>query len=119
MADGSFESVTKLDQSIFSNKVCWSLKELLIIIITTVFFRNDKFCPGHAFIGFQNDTPAAVIFQSTNFLRKLREQGEANVTGWEMVQNAGALSGVAPEELVTLQEDSEQWKDAVSSLQSL
>ena len=36
-----------------------------------------------------------------------------------MVHNAGALSSVAPEELATLQEDSEQWKDAVSGLQSL
>ena len=82
-------------------------------IIIIVFFRNEKFSPGHAFIGFQTDTPAAVIFQSTNFLRKLREQGGANITGWEIVQNADALRDISPEELATLQEDSEQWKDAV------
>lgn len=82
-------------------------------IIITVFFRNEKFRPGHAFIGFQTDTPAAVIFQSSNFLRKLREQGGVNVTGWEIVQNADALRGISPEDLATLQEDSEQWKDAV------
>lgn len=113
MADRSFESVARLDPSFFSNKVCYSFKFKTTYIISTIFFRNEKFCPEHAFVGFQTDTPAAVIFQSTNFLRKLREQGGANVTGWEMVQNAGALSGISPEELAALGEDSEQWRDAV------
>lgn len=44
----------------------------------------------------------------------MREQGGANIARWGIVQNAGALSGVSPEELATLQEDSEQWKDAVN-----
>ena len=82
--------------------------------IKIIFLRNEKFSPGHAFIGFQTDTPAAVIFQSTTFLRRLRDQGGVDTIGWKTVHSAGALQDVSPDELATLQEDSEQWKDAVN-----
>ena len=33
--------------------------------------RGYQFNEAHAFIGYQNDTPAAVIFQASNLLRRL------------------------------------------------
>ena len=33
--------------------------------------RGYQFKEAHAFIGYQNDTPAAVIFQATNLLKRL------------------------------------------------
>ena len=78
-------------------------------------FRDGKFNPANAFIGFQTDTPAAIVFQTTHFMRQLRKEGAANSNGWENVRSANALGEVSPEGLVELEEDSEQWKYAVSN----
>lgn len=78
--------------------------------------RDGKFSPGNAFIGFQTDTPAAIVFQMTNFLRKMREQGVGDDKMWETVHNAGVFENTTSEELAHLQEDSELWKHAVSCL---
>ena len=76
-------------------------------------YRERKFSPGNAFIGFQTDTPAAIIFQTTNFLRKLRDESATDATGWETVQNAKAFEDLSLDRLAEVQEDSDQWKHAV------
>lgn len=42
-------------------------------VVKTFFFRDAKFKKCDAFIGFQKDTPASVIFQATNQLKAARE----------------------------------------------
>ena len=69
--------------------------------------RGD-FKEGHAFIGYQQDTPAAVVFQASKHLKKLRK-GHVH-------QEFGPLreGGVPVEELATEQKGSDRWKEAVS-----
>lgn len=60
------------------------------------------------------DTPAAIIFQATNFLRKQKQQDLRSDKGWETIYNANALHGATPEEFLELHEGSREWKQAVS-----
>ena len=79
---------------------------------------SNRFKEKDAFVGYQKDTPAAVVFQASNQLRQyIRERDYVAhssylwVEAWER-----GLFGVAPlDELKNMQEDSEQWKQAVSS----
>ena len=71
--------------------------------------RVKSFKPGDAFIGFQKDTPAAVVFQATNHLKKVTEsQFSFRQT---MITESGILR---PEELSD--EDQESWSEAVSCI---
>ena len=68
---------------------------------------DNKFREAHAFIGYQNDTPAAVIFQATKLLRRLVDESE----GWEChhLQKAGVLNV----DLNDLEEKSPLWSQVV------
>ena len=69
-------------------------------------FRGRKFTEGDAFIGYQKDTPAAVVFQATH---QLEREGLAV---WEKTEPVGVLGPRAEEE----EEASHVWKENVSSL---
>ena len=69
--------------------------------------RGRKFTEADAFIGYQNDTPAAVVFQAT---RQLEGGGLAvSHQRWERTESVNNLA----EEGV---EDSQVWKESVSFL---
>ena len=71
-----------------------------------VSFRDRKFTEGDAFIGYQKDTPAAVVFQATHQLER-----EGPLVG-ERTESVGVLGPRAEEE----EETSHVWKENVSSL---
>ena len=88
-----------------------------MLIFCLILHRDGKFSSGNAFVGFQMDTPAAIIFQATNFLRKLKQQDLRRDIGWETIHSANALCGATPEEFLEMHEDSREWKQAVSYTQ--
>ncbi len=72
-------------------------------------FRGSHFSEAHAFIGYQKDTPAAVVFQATNLLKRLQKNPSLG-SKVEQLQRAGIIS----ENFAGLSEDSPQWPDSVS-----
>ncbi len=72
-------------------------------------FRGSHFSEAHAFIGYQKDTPAAVVFQATNLLKRLQKTSSLG-SKVEQLQRAGIIS----ENFAGLSEDSPQWPDSVS-----
>ncbi len=76
-------------------------------------YRGNKFHEAHAFIGYQKDTPAAVIFQATNHLRKLQENhGQEASTDAEHLMRAGIITL----NFADVSQDSDLWIEAVSHL---
>ena len=67
--------------------------------------RGKRFARGDAFIGYQKDTPAAVVFQASNFLRRMKEDDAIIESKRQLLDRAG----------ITMDEDdiNEQWKAAV------
>ena len=90
----------------------WSLYQNLNCF---VLLRGKKFSRGDAFIGYQKDTPAAVVFQASNFLRRLREEDGKNVikSKLELLNRAGILESMPPNVLLDREEITEHWRDAV------
>ncbi len=75
--------------------------------------RGNQFNEAHAFIGYQKDTPAAVIFQATNLLKRLREnQRPDSYASWqaENLMRAGIIS----QTFFDLSHDSDLPTEAVS-----
>ena len=88
-----------------------------MLIFSPILHRDEKFSSENAFVGFQMDTPAAIIFQATNFLRKQKQRNLHSDKGWEIIHSANALHGATPEEFLEMHEDSREWKQAVSCTQ--
>ena len=77
--------------------------------------KAKHFEEGHAFIGYQKDTPAAVIFQASNQLKKLvASEGGDSTPAWERLQKIGVLKDITTKDLSKADESSDSWKDAVS-----
>jgi hypothetical protein len=78
-------------------------------------FRGRRFARGDAFVGYQKDTPAAVVFQASNFLRRLREEDDETVirSKLEVLDRAGILEDVPLNVLLDREEITELWKEAV------
>ena len=77
--------------------------------------KAKHFEVGHAFIGYQKDTPAAVIFQASNQLKKLvASEGGDSTPAWERLQTIGVLKDITTKDLSEADESSDSWKDAVS-----
>ena len=87
-----------------------SLCDIWLIQVTTP-FRGQRLAEGDAFIGYQKDTPAAVVFQATNQLK--REGLAASIQDWASTESVGVLGPTAEEEE---KKDSHIWKENVSSL---
>ena len=77
-----------------------------MIVDFVPFSRGRKFTEGDAFIGYQKDTPAAVVFQATH---QLEREGPLV---WERTEPVSVLGPRAEEE----EEASHVWKENVSSL---
>lgn len=75
--------------------------------------RGRKFTERDAFIGYQKDTPAAVVFQATHQLR-----GEGPVVSSQESGRMEQVSIPAPKakEEEEVEENSHMWKENVSSL---
>ena len=61
-----------------------------------------------AFIGYQKDTPAAVVFQAT---KKLKQKELGSAHWWK---SAAYLGQIPPARLMEEKEGSELWKEAVN-----
>ena len=73
-----------------------------------------QFREAHAFIGFQKDTPAAVVFQATNQLKTLLRNGSESTTSFISQQ---LLKDISTENLILEgRRYSDAWKDAVNLL---
>ena len=79
--------------------------------------RDSKFKKSDAFIGFQKDTPASVIFQATNQLRSACaafREGECTKRKWECIL---VWSKLSPQDWDIENVDNNAWKNAVSHYQ--
>lgn len=77
-------------------------------------FRGKRFAKGDAFIGYQKDTPAAVVFQASNFLRRLKEDNMDVVESkLEVLNRAGILDRMSLDMLLDSEDFAEPWREAV------
>ena len=78
-------------------------------------FRNSKFRKEDAFIGFQKDTPASVIFQATNFLGSACAAAKEGVNvkkgKWADIFKWSQLN---PSDCTNVEDEQQKWEDAVS-----
>ena len=68
-----------------------------------------------AFIGYQNDTPAAVVFQATNQLKSKGEEA-GYFKSWCLIEQARVLGDLQLDGLMEEEENSELWKQTVSKV---
>ena len=73
---------------------------------------KGNFKEGHAFIGYQKDTPAAVVFQASKQLKKLKKG--LHLKSMDMLTESGILGNILPGELINEDKGSDMWKEAVS-----
>ena len=73
---------------------------------------NGGFKEGHAFIGYQKDTPAAVVFQASRQLKRLRKGPYWRL---ESMQEYSVFQDISLEELAMEEKGSELWKLTVSA----
>ena len=118
VAAWSIRKFQGVDQRIFKDKVssAWSFNPPLVSDTSNDHIKYGRdhsgkgnFEEGHAFIGYQRDTPAAVVFQASKQLNKL---GKGLL--WKSFTVSDILGDVRPEELRNEDEGSNMWKDAVS-----
>ena len=76
--------------------------------------RGKRFARGDAFIGYQKDTPAAVVFQASNFLRRLKDDNTDVVESkLEVLNRAGILNHMSLDMLLDREDFTEPWRAAV------
>ena len=78
-----------------------------------VFNGNGDFKEGHAFIGYQKDTPAAVVFQASQQLKNLRSGLDTRL---KSMKDCRIFRDIPLEELFMVEKGSELWQLAVSIL---
>ena len=71
-----------------------------------------RFKQGNAFVGYQKDTPAAVVFQATIQLQNMMER--KHFKEWEGLKEASVLGNIHLDELMEEEVNSGIWKQAVS-----
>lgn len=74
-------------------------------------YRSQKFNRADAFVGYQNDTPASVVFQATYCMSVLQQQLRSKSETNHLILDLACLSAEA---FVTEMEGSEVWSKAVS-----
>ena len=84
----------------------------MVILVHPLTSRGQKFTEGDAFIGYQKDTPAAVVFQATHQL--IGEGPVVSSREWRRMEQA-SVSGPKVEEEEE-KKDSDVWKKSVCSL---
>ena len=72
-------------------------------------FRGNHFSEAHAFIGYQKDTPAAVVFQATNLLNRLRQNPSLDSKAEQLLR-----ADIISKDFADMSKDSPQWSDTVS-----
>ena len=81
------------------------MKDLFRFILFARFKEED------AFVGYQKDTAAAVVFQASN---QLQQYLSGTSYLWEVASDKGLLIVPPRDELMFAGEDSELWRKAVS-----
>ncbi|XP_064404373.1 E3 ubiquitin-protein ligase RNF213-like isoform X3 [Halichondria panicea] len=82
-------------------------------------YRGSSFSEAHAFIGYQKDTPAAVVFQATKILRRLQQNHRMDSKVKHLLvrtEHHLLKAGIITQDLADLSEDSCQWTDSVIKL---
>ena len=104
-----------MDHRIFKNKVL-SCNFLRLTDTVTDCIKHDRddngkanFQEGHAFIGYQKDTPAAVVFQASKQLKRFRKGLSMN-----RLTESVILGDIPTGELLKEAKGSDMWKHAVS-----
>ena len=100
----------------------YSFKRLTDTFISYVYqlYRDDSGIPkgnfeeGHAFIGYQKNTPAVVVFQASKQLERFRKG-----LSMSRLSESGIFGDVPIKELLNEAKDSDMWKDAVSHITSV
>ena len=92
---------------------CFFLFLLCICTCTCTYLCSFSFKEKDAFVGYQNDTPASVIFQATHHLKEMSLRGEE-----ERVDEAVSVSlGCASlDEVMEAGEGSPVWREAVREI---
>ena len=79
---------------------------------------HSRFKEKDAFVGYQNDVAAAVVFQASSQLRKVQKRYENTTSSrrqlWESAWEDGLLGDGTLEELALDNEGSNKWQEAVS-----
>lgn len=73
-------------------------------------YRSQKFSRSDAFVGYQNDTPAAVVFQATYCMSVLQQQLRSKSATNHLILDLARLS---TEAFAAEKEGSDVWSDAV------
>lgn len=76
-------------------------------------FRVSSFTAGNAFIGYQRDTPAAVVFQADKQLKRIKEKPE-RIRQWKTSMRLWTLKTMTPDLLCDEEDDSHLWRHIVS-----
>ena len=98
-------------------QIDYTLSEIYTQFLCVLFSFKEK----DAFVGYQKDVAAAVVFQASSQLRKMcgRWQEEED-TGrhqlWEAAWESGLLGGCSLDKLADEKKGSESWKEAVRLL---
>ena len=119
----SLPSVHPILCVLFSNVLHTILKMVIFMFLVlhnvmskcwTFFYRSQKFRRVDAFVGYQNDTPAAVVFHATHSMSVLQKQLKDGSVKHHFILE---LAHITAEIYVTKEEGSEAWCEAVSVYQ--
>ena len=108
--------------SLFTNTIpqCIAVKIILHfgIQLNSRYWYLSRFKESDAFVGYQQDVAAAVVFQASNQLRKTCQRLKEGITDqqqlWESGWEDGLLEDCSLDQLAQETEGSESWKKAVS-----
>ena len=89
----------------------------ILLCLTCDIVCATRFKESDAFVGYQKDVAAAVVFQASSQLRKTCERLRGEVRGqqqlWEIVWGDGLLGPWTLDQLAREEEGSESWAQAV------
>ena len=93
--------------------VYFPLVMILLSNLALLIYRSQRFRREDAFVGYQNDTPAAVVFQATYSMSVLQHKLKDGSVKNHFILD---LAHISAETYGTQEEGSEAWCEAVSVL---
>lgn len=85
---------------------------MMWLIYPLLLCRSQKFSEEQAFVGYQKDTPAAIVFQASKQLERLRSEDSATSVHWKYLQEH-VLQNIGHHQLVNMEVTSKVWKETV------
>ena len=80
------------------------------------FGGRGNFKESHAFIGYQKDTPAAVVFQASKQLKHFKKENHQML---DYLQEMGVLREIPSRDLIAEPKGSDVWKEAVRPMSDI